>query len=148
MFSPLGALKLTSLLTPPVPGVWTWAVTLHTFCLVEPSCLYCLFSIEAVEMNGMEEEDEDDEDEVVFEEEKMEAEPQIDLKEAEDGGTENMAGSSHQPGPSQPPDEEQAGLEIFHFNTKKQRTFLFTTELVPVCLLIYLTCFHLQVPVV
>ncbi|XP_037531056.1 F-box only protein 38 [Nematolebias whitei] len=65
---------------------------------------------EAVEINGMEEDEEDDEDEVVFEEEKMEAEPQIDLKESEgEVGMENMAGYSHQTGPSQPSDEEQAG---------------------------------------
>ncbi|XP_024858405.1 F-box only protein 38 isoform X3 [Kryptolebias marmoratus] len=64
---------------------------------------------EPMEINGMEEEDEDDEDEVVYEE-KMEAEPQINLKEAEgEIGLENTAGSSHQAGVSQPPDEEQAG---------------------------------------
>ncbi|XP_013883085.1 F-box only protein 38 [Austrofundulus limnaeus] len=65
---------------------------------------------EPMEINGMEVEDEDDEDEVVYEEEKMEAEPQINLKEAESKiGMENTAGSSHQAGVSQHPDEEQAG---------------------------------------
>lgn len=62
----------------------------------------------------MQEEDEEEVDEVAYEEEKMEIEPHIDIKEAEDGiGIENMAGPICQAGTSQPPDEEQAGFEQF-----------------------------------
>ncbi|XP_008400987.1 F-box only protein 38 isoform X2 [Poecilia reticulata] len=65
---------------------------------------------EPLEINGLQEEDEDEVDEVAYEEEKMELEPHIDIKEAEDGiGIENMAGPICQAGTSQPPDEEQAG---------------------------------------
>ncbi|XP_014874306.1 F-box only protein 38 isoform X2 [Poecilia latipinna] len=65
---------------------------------------------EPLEINGLQEEDEDEVDEVAYEEEKMEIEPHIDIKEAEDGiGIENMAGPICQAGTSQPPDEEQAG---------------------------------------
>lgn len=65
----------------------------------------------------MQEEDEDEVDEVAYEEEKMDLEPHIDLKETEGGrGIENMAGPICQDGTSQPPDEEQAGLEaVFCF---------------------------------
>lgn len=65
---------------------------------------------EPIEINELQEEDEDEVDEVAYEEEKMELEPHIDLKETEGGrGIENMAGPICQPGTSQPPDEEQAG---------------------------------------
>ncbi|XP_023184379.1 F-box only protein 38 [Xiphophorus maculatus] len=65
---------------------------------------------EPLEINGLQEEDEEEVDEVAYEEEKMEIEPHIDIKEAEDGiGIENMAGPICQAGTSQPPDEEQAG---------------------------------------
>ncbi|XP_007541730.1 F-box only protein 38 isoform X2 [Poecilia formosa] len=65
---------------------------------------------EPLEINGLQEEDEDEVDEVAYEEEKMEIEPHLDIKEAEDGiGIENMAGPICQAGTSQPPDEEQAG---------------------------------------
>ncbi|XP_015251867.1 PREDICTED: F-box only protein 38 [Cyprinodon variegatus] len=61
---------------------------------------------EPLEINGLQEEDEAEAGEVIFEEEKMEIEPHIDLKEAEGGmGIENIS----QAGTSQPPDQEQAG---------------------------------------
>uniref|UniRef100_A0A3B5KLL8 Uncharacterized protein n=1 Tax=Xiphophorus couchianus TaxID=32473 RepID=A0A3B5KLL8_9TELE len=69
-----------------------------------------IFFQEPLEINGLQEEDEEEVDEVAYEEEKMEIEPHIDIKEAEDGiGIENMAGPICQAGTSQPPDEEQAG---------------------------------------
>ncbi|XP_047210581.1 F-box only protein 38 isoform X2 [Girardinichthys multiradiatus] len=65
---------------------------------------------ESQEINGLQEEDEDEADEVVYEEEKLETEPHIDLKEAEGGmGIENMADPICQAGTSRPSDEEQAG---------------------------------------
>lgn len=80
---------------------------------------------EPMEINGMKVEDEDDEDEVVYEEEKMEADHQINLKEAESKtGMENPSGSSHQAGASQHPDEEQAGLEHFYSNSKTINTLI------------------------
>nr|XP_054594860.1 F-box only protein 38 isoform X2 [Nothobranchius furzeri] len=59
----------------------------------------------AMEINGMEEDDMDEEDEAVYEEEKAEAQINVEDKE---GGL-GMDDPSGQVGPSAPPDEEQAG---------------------------------------
>ncbi|MEQ2293505.1 hypothetical protein AMECASPLE_034121 [Ameca splendens] len=68
------------------------------------------FFLESQEINGLQEEDEDEAEEVVYEEEKLETEPHIDLKEAEGGmGIENMADPICHAGTSRPSDEEQAG---------------------------------------
>ncbi len=58
----------------------------------------------------MEDEEEEDEEEVMLEEEDMEAEPQIELKGVENADV--SPGPSHPAGTLQPPDEEQAGLEL------------------------------------
>lgn len=69
-----------------------------------------------VEVNGMED---DDDDEVMLEEENMGADPQIELKGAEEEVRVEEADVS--PGPSRPagtpqaPDEEQAGKELLFF---------------------------------
>lgn len=68
-----------------------------------------------LEVNPLDEEEE--EEEVMLEEENMEAEPQMELKGAEEEV--KMEEADISPGPSrlagttQPPDEEQAGLELF-----------------------------------
>ncbi|XP_041847165.1 F-box only protein 38 isoform X2 [Melanotaenia boesemani] len=64
---------------------------------------------EQVEINGMEE---DDEEEVAYPNEKIEEDPEIDLREADVGmGKEetDVAGTSYSTETSHPPDEEQAG---------------------------------------
>nr|XP_046262432.1 F-box only protein 38 [Scatophagus argus] len=69
-----------------------------------------------VEVNGMEDEEEEEgdeeEEEVMVEEENMEAEPQMELKGAEEevrAGEADMSPGPSRPAATQPPDEEQAG---------------------------------------
>lgn len=56
---------------------------------------------------------ENEEEEVILEEEDMEADPQIELKGAEEADV--SPGPSRPAGTPQPPDEEQAGLNMFVF---------------------------------
>ena len=73
-----------------------------------------------MEVNGIEDEEEEDEEEVMLEEENVEAEPQMDLKGAEGEVSAEQAdvapGPSRPAGTPQPPDEEQAGLELLCFH--------------------------------
>lgn len=55
-------------------------------------------------------EDEEEVEEVMLEEENMEAELQIELKGAE--GEVRVEEAEVAPGPSRPPDEEQAGMKL------------------------------------
>ena len=83
------------------PPVWMWAVVFD--------------STARAEVNGMDDEEEEEEEEMMLEEENIEAEPQIEVKGAEEevrGEEANVSpGPSHPAGTTQPPDEEQAGLE-------------------------------------
>lgn len=58
-------------------------------------------------------EDEEEEEEVMLEEEDMEAEPQIEMKGAEEA--DESPGPSRPVGTPQPPDEEEAGLDLLFF---------------------------------
>ena len=72
------------------------------------------------------EEEEEEEEEVMLEEENLEAEPQIELKGADEEVRVEEADAS--PGPSrpaattQPPDEEQAGLELICYPDEPRKT--------------------------
>lgn len=87
------------------------------------------------------EDEEEEEEEVILEEENMEAEPQIKLKGAVEEA-DVAPGASRPAGTPQPPDEEQAGLELLFFQNQE---FFISHTLIARDLICPL---HLQVPVV